>query len=198
MRVANLYGAEFDRECDLLAEKVLRSFVPEAVIGILTGGAYVGRRVFSKVKRKNPCALYDELMIQRNSSRIKKRVSTEKWLSLLPEPVLNLLRILEVHLLALKAGIVKPERCCSIVLSAELECFLQEGRRKILIVDDCIDTGATMESALRYFQDGKYAAHQIKVAVITVAHLKPLVRPDFVLHNRVLFRFPWSLDAKKD
>lgn len=66
----------------------------------------------------------------------------------------------------------------------------------VLLIDDAIDTGATIHQArqqlLRQFPD-----ITLRVAVITVTTRHPICDADFCLyHNRTLCRFPWSNDYR--
>jgi len=59
----------------------------------------------------------------------------------------------------------------------------------ILLVDDSVDTGDTMNAALGYLREKGYV--NIKTASIT--HLRKDVKPDYVLYLGN-FSFPWSSD----
>ena len=80
----------------------------------------------------------------------------------------------------------------------ELDAFLKSGGRKILLTDDAIDSGATMMWVKNQFIE-QYKDLEIKVAVITVTTPHPLVDADYALYrDRVLVRFPWSNDTKRE
>ena len=67
--------------------------------------------------------------------------------------------------------------------------------KKILIIDDAIDTGKTMfivENSLRKLLPNT----QIKTAVISWTIENSIVKPDYYLFKNCLVRFPWSKDYK--
>ena len=77
-------------------------------------------------------------------------------------------------------------------LSPTLKCL--KGR-KVLIVDDAVDSGATMLAVAEALREANPEA-EIRTAAITVTTPKPLITPDYSMYKD-LIRFPWSMDAKK-
>lgn len=49
MKVVSLLGSAFAESCRLLAQKISKDYNPDLVIGVLTGGGYVGKEVFSSL-----------------------------------------------------------------------------------------------------------------------------------------------------
>lgn len=195
MKVVTLLENDFDRECIRLAALVSKDYIPDLVVGILTGGGYVGKRVFEALKTEAG-ATYLEVSIERGGTEIKSRINLRQILRRLPEPLLNFLRIAEVMVLELASKVRVPQRQSNILIPEDVRAYLNSGLRRILIVDDCIDTGATLKCILDYFNKEFDIQHVMKCAVITKAHKKPLVEVDYLLYNRVLIRFPWSFDTK--
>ena len=78
-----------------------------------------------------------------------------------------------------------------------IELFLLEGGKKVLFIDDCIDTGYTLKIIEDHFKL-KYPGNDYRIAVATVSHRHPVIQPDYQLYNRVLLRFPWANDVKKN
>jgi hypoxanthine phosphoribosyltransferase len=66
----------------------------------------------------------------------------------------------------------------------------------LLIVDDAVDTGATLSQVIDAVRRHAPSGSRVRSAVITVTTDWPLIRPDFTLFNRQLCRFPWSMDAR--
>ena len=183
MKVINLFGHDFDYACNLLAQKVSELYNADLVIAVLTGGGYIGR-----VMMKNSCmkAIYTEVKLQRGSTKAKEVSHLKAVLQFLPECV---------ELLELKAKFVKPNRYGTLSFPEDIASILQEGNRKILLVDDCIDTGYTLK-LIKEFIEKHYPGNEIKIAVVTTAHRHPVIKADFQLYKRVLIRFPWAYDAK--
>jgi hypothetical protein len=60
-----------------------------------------------------------------------------------------------------------------------------------------VDSGATLATVIELLRSMCPSGTEIRSAVITVTLDSPRVMPDFVLHHRVLCRFPWSFDAAR-
>lgn len=196
MKVVTILDKAFDETCRDLAKQVDSSYKPDLIIGVLTGGGFVGQRVYKHFASLGN-VLYAEISIERATTGIKTRYGLKKILRLLPEGLLNVLRVIEVLLLELKAMIFTPKRAGEIVLSAAIDKELSQGNKKVLVVDDCVDTGATLLKVSDFLKEKYPSSNQVKFAVVTKAHRKALLEVDFFLFNRVLIRFPWSMDNKK-
>jgi hypoxanthine-guanine phosphoribosyltransferase len=64
----------------------------------------------------------------------------------------------------------------------------------LLVVDDAVDSGATLMRVLAELRKLVPDGTVIRSAVVAVTTKTPLIEPDYVFH-RQLCRFPWSLDA---
>lgn len=97
-----------------------------------------------------------------------------------------------------KARNSNPKREGEICFSGEVVEFLNSNANsKVLIVDDAIDTGATLKLVKDKILE-KYPKTIVRIAVITVTSNRPLIDADYcIYHNRTLVRFPWSNDVKK-
>lgn len=195
MQVIELLETEFKEKCSELCDNILSDYRPELVIGILTGGGAVARIVVENFDKKVDF-LYTELRVVRPSTSLKKQINVGKMLSFLPTWLLNKLRILEVVLLELKSKIVTPHRIGVVTFDENVDRFLRKKNSRILIIDDCIDTGATLKLVEEQLVEKYGNLNEIRFAVITKAHKKPIVEVNYFLYDRVLIRFPWSFDTK--
>lgn len=195
MKVVTLLENDFEAECKRLAHLVAKDYRPDLVVGIRTGGGYVGKRVHTALNGDGKVR-YLEVSIERGGTEIKRKINLRQILQVLPEPILNFLRVLEVMVLELISKFRVPKRQSNFIIPDDIRSFLNEGQRKILLVDDCVDTGATLKCVLDFFSSGFGEGNQQRCAVITKAHRKPLVDVEYLLYNRVLIRFPWSFDTK--
>ncbi len=196
MKVITLVDEKFSQSCLLLSKKINQTYNPDLVIGILTGGGYVGRKIFNYLN-DNKQKKYTEIKIQRKNTAPKSKGLFKIILNYSPTFLLNWMRILESLYLEKKAQKNNPKRIGTITISDEIDIFLKESPKKILIVDDAIDSGATL-NLLKEYLNMHYNNISIKIAVITVTTPHPIIDADFYLyHNRVLVRFPWSNDVKK-
>lgn len=197
MKVVTLLDKGFDETCRDLAVQVDASYNPDLIIGVLTGGGYVGQRVYQYFAGSGAVS-YAEINIERGTTGIKRMFGLRRMLRRLPVWLLNILRIVEVLMLEVKARVIVPKRSGEIVLSPEITKSLREGDKRVLVVDDCVDTGATLLKVSEHLKAHFPSSNELKFAVITKAHRKVLLEVDFFLFNRVLIRFPWSMDNKKD
>jgi len=174
-----------------------QDYIPDIIIGVLTGGGYVGRKVFKEFEAFNQPIFYKEIKLQRKSTKAKSDSKVRKIFKILPYSVLNIMRILEMELLELKAKFVKPSRCGTIDLDEETIALLKHGGMKVLLVDDAIDTGMTLKIVKNFLVNQFNETNDIKIAVVTSTNRHPVMEADFFLYNRVLIRFPWASDVKE-
>lgn len=196
MKVITLYPQEFKKACQQLADKVSDSFTPDLVIGVLTGGSYVAKQVMQGLN----CSLkYDEVKVQRTGTKKKNKGFLRAVLQSLPIFLLNYLRMLESVFLEFKSKYKTPVRNGTIALSEETKAFLSStAQLKVLLVDDAIDTGATLSLIKEYLEDN-YPGIVVKTAVITITMKNVMINADYYLfNNRTLIRFPWSNDIKNE
>ena len=90
-----------------------------------------------------------------------------------------------------------PKREGKIILPPQIDSFLKQGHKNILLVDDAIDSGATLNLIKEHIHKN-YQNSNIKIAVITITTKEPIISADYYIYNnRTLIRFPWSNDIKK-
>lgn len=195
MEVIYLLDKEFDLACKELAVKVQTEFKPDLVIGILTGGGIVGKSFVNHWVSTKPN--YCEVKIKRSLTKKKEKFKVSSVLTKLPRFLTELLIIAEVKYLERKSSSKKstariiPEKYKQ-VLAQYLD---NEQVKNVLIIDDCIDTGNTIKVLRDYISDIREDMH-FKVATITITHKHPVVDADFMLYNRTICRFPWSMEIK--
>ncbi len=69
--------------------------------------------------------------------------------------------------------------------------------KRILMVDDAIDTGHSLVAVLDYLTNHGYSKDDIKIAVLTTTGTTPALRADFSLLDQVVCAFPWSYDSRQ-
>jgi hypothetical protein len=183
-------------------------FTPSLLIGIQHGGAEVARRM----RNDFPEAAYCEVRLSRPGTEQKSNGLTHRLLQHLPLWICNTLRIVESRVNEWRSKGEEPVRLGEIRLPDDIASTLSTPSSplltplnpssplltppSLLLIDDAIDTGATIQQArlqlLKQFPD-----ITIRVAVITVTIPHPICDADFCLyHNRTLCRFPWSNDYR--
>ncbi len=187
----------FDAACADLMRLASRAGLPDLIIGIPTGGLSVAQ---SMVKAAGDSIPLLPLTCRRPSSKLKpKSSSVRKLIAGLPRPVLDRLRVIEHTLLTRGTPSVPavPHEFVTEELAA-LEAWLYARARPpaLLIVDDAVDSGATLHQVATAVREMAPPNATIRSAVITVTTRRPLISPDYALFNGQLCRFPWSMDAR--
>ncbi len=184
MRVLTLHHQQFCAACGSLAQSAAE-FAPDALVGILNGGGYVARQMLPHF----PGARYVEVALQRASTPKKRFLSP--LLKLLPTAMVDYLRVRESRHLS-----SRPPKPLPFALPPSASEALV-GVRRILLVDDAVDSGATMIAVANALRKALPQA-RIECAVLAVTTPAPLLSPRFALwRNQLLLRFPWSKDYNK-
>lgn len=192
--VLTLTPTLLEEHCQRLASRIQAAgFEPMLLIGIQQGGAEVARLM----RGSFPNSYYCEVRISRPSTKQKGEGWMHHLLQRMPLWLCNLLRIIESRVNKWRSQGKHPVRIGQIALSTDIVQSLTEARNaRILLIDDAIDTGATIQQARQQLQS-QFPNLDIRVAVITVTTQQPVCEADFCLyHNRTLCRFPWSNDYR--
>ena len=73
----------------------------------------------------------------------------------------------------------------------------EKENKKILIIDDAIDSGDTLSAIVETLKKTNPKA-KVATAVLTETTKNPAIRADYTLYrNQTLIRFPWSNDYRK-
>ena len=147
-----------------------------------------------------PEAAYCEVRLSRPSSQQKSQGLTQRLLRSMPVWLCNVLRIVESRVNEWRSKGKEPVRIGEIHLPDDVASLLKDLGEKatVLLVDDAIDTGATIRQARLQLLE-QFPGITLRVAVITVTIPHPICDADFCLyHNRTLCRFPWSNDYRSN
>lgn len=167
----------------------------DLVVGIPTGGKIIVDHM--QVLSENIPFCY--IMKQRDSTKVKKSLRVSKLLPYLPRAINNLLRKFESSYLEYKYESQKEKIIDKtrhpIILEHQVKTLIRDSR-KVLIIDDAIDSGATMATVVNTIKQLNNHAH-ISIACINTTFKAPLVEPDFCLYRRTIVRYPWANDVKR-
>ena len=167
----------------------------DLMVGVRRGGEHVADAIWHHLP-EGFCRCRVNVTLQRPSTR-GKGARLAAILGNMPLWMLNSARRLESRWLNMKYARrrknVPPRKL--VVENGKLPEL--SGKPKILLVDDAIDSGMTIDNVRRGHVE-KYGSLDLKIAVITVTTAAPAIEPDYCkYHNRTLIRFPWSMDYKK-
>lgn len=159
----------------------------DLVIGICNGGKFVLDHYVSQHKNVN-CTT---VTLQRQSTKgVKQKKVVSSILKFLPYSITDKMRIYENQRLQKQSSKSNPK------LHSEIEIDkLHSSLESVLILDDAIDSGHTMQTVLS--QISKKAPNaQIDTAVLAWTNTNSIVAPTYYMYKSVLVRFPWSIDFK--
>ncbi len=109
-------------------------------------------------------------------------------LRLLPRSITHFLRRLEIKSSVHETNVKRYVSC---------DNGLPPAGKKILVVDDALDTGHSIAAVMDYLTSKGFARERIKVAVLTTTGDNPATRADFSFFDQVVCAFPWSYDSRE-
>ena len=184
------------REAARSLNALVADYAPSMLIGIRTGG-YVLAEAMAQTGSGATRIL--PITCRRPSTAAKANSSLfRKVVKSLPYWATDILRVIEHRMVARKQAPAEPSP--RTFDQAELEAIDQACRDlsapRILVVDDAVDSGATLRAVLTKLQAMCPAGTSIQSGALTVTIPKPVAMPDFTLYRLVLLRFPWSFDFR--
>lgn len=190
MQIQTLDDHDFGNACAELYGLLMTGH-PDGLIGIRTGGAVVLERMVRDSASRLPTFTADA---RRASTARKEGLRLGRVLRRLPLALTNRLRVME-HLYReyqFQQRGIEPRRA---TLSTELISWLGQQPRHVVVVDDAVDTGSSL-LAVQAALLAVAPETRIETAAIVQTFSMPVIRPTYVLHRSLLFRFPWSMDAR--
>lgn len=193
MKVINFEQKNFD---DFL-ENTLKDWKNDSskilVLGIKEGGVYLAENVFQVLRNSANQVDLKFIKCQRPSTSVKKKNEFRKAFiqtifKISPIIILDLLRNVEHYFLTKKSIEYNRE----IILDEIINFNLYD---KIVIVDDAVDSGVTLQKVNDYVQSLVVNTTEVKSLAVVITSNNAIVTPDFYLYKDVLIRFPWSLDG---
>lgn len=179
-KILNLDTVLFAEKCQELETLVRESaFEPDLVIAIPRSGLRMLPYVFPDKPQNNV------VLPPRKKDGIKKYIM--QYIAKSPQWFKDLLRIVHAKWLVSRRNRIDID---AIGLPEPEADF-----KRILIIDDAVDSGATMLAVVESFKK-KYPEIELRTAVLTVTGRKPAFIPDYSLYNNsTLIRTPWSPDS---
>ena len=203
MKLINCLKKDFDEACFNLASDIIsHNSIPDIIISIAKGGSYVGSNIYKYLKIINSNIKYCEVTIQRPCTVFMKNIGIKKIFKFIPNTLLNWIRQINIYVHEFIYEHFNPniKRKGNVDIPNEIiEYINQKDPIKILIVDDAVDSGTTLEIVTNYIKDLNYSYSNqvIFYAVLTTTYKHPKIIPNFTLYNRTILRFPWAFDSFK-
>ena len=167
----------------------------DMLVGIATGGIYVSQPFFAQLQKEHWEGKYSEIKLSRLSTEKKESLGVKKLLTKLPYALSNILRIVEVKYFEIRKSKQYDKNIEKRVRFSEIQIKKIKQSQTLLLIDDAIDTGATVRALKNVIQKINPKI-TIKIAVLTVTHKHPYIEPDYTLYRDVLLRCPWAMDYK--
>ncbi len=181
-----------------LAAQVQQDFRPNIVLGVRTGGYIVADLMMEALPVE---AILLPITCRRPSTGKKQKFSAVKdMLKALPQPITDQLRVIEHRMLTQRRS---PQPLSAFTPDAEELAqithllSLRGAEARVLVVDDAVDSGATLRAVLDTVAEILPPDAVLKSAALTVTTTDPLAEPDYSAYRYVLCRFPWSLDFRR-
>jgi hypoxanthine phosphoribosyltransferase len=196
-RVETLDSRALGKAAQTLCTQVAHTFRPHIVIGIRSGGYQLALRMQQNFEAG--IRLLD--VTCRRPSTAKKNKFRWLWtvMKYMPLWIRDPLRIAEHRARLFKNGLMRQgQRTIPANEIAAIEEALRDyAQPRVLIVDDAIDTGATLQAVAGQIASIAPMHAMIRTAALTVTSAAPLIEPDYVIYRHVLCRFPWSRDFRQ-
>jgi hypoxanthine phosphoribosyltransferase len=183
LKVKTLTEKELKKSFQNFFNNIIHEYNPEVIFFVANAGVYLKQMIDGEYDNSK----FHILKMQRKTTPVKNILFNKIKLQLLrklPNSILNFLRNIE-HKIYLKTKFSE--------VSKNKITIKNFNKKKILIVDDAIDTGSTMKLIIDSIKDSNPESI-VKTAVIVRTNHNSIVVPDYLIFKNILIRFPWSLD----
>lgn len=184
----------FNAICTDLGKKIKNSGEEyDLLVAIANGGCPVAENISINIEHMGG---YLVVKRQRPGTANKERmILLKNLLKRLPPAINDRLRILEMAIAEWRfvRSRDKPRKSSAVLIIQDCQ-LPEESIRRILVVDDAVDSGATLVDVGRYLRE-RYPQSNLRFAALTITHRQPLIQPDYYVHTRSILKFPWSLDG---
>jgi adenine/guanine phosphoribosyltransferase-like PRPP-binding protein len=190
MKVIDLSDYEdFQEACTGLWHLVASENQPQLIVGVETGGA----RVAAVMGRESGVPVVT-VRRQRSLTKAKQTVAVRGVLKWLPRHVLDRFRITESRVREARftrsGGVLRSR---PVVMPASALNALGTGAAEVLVVDDAVDSGATLADVVARIR-AVNAGLTIRTAVLCSTFRSPGFEVDTVLYRGAIVRGPWATD----
>ena len=180
--IINIHIEELKLYSHKLAVKIQESgYIPDHILYVERAGLFIGYEIADYFS----CSI-SGIYSSRSGGNLKAKF--QFILKFLPKLITNFLREIEI-----KSSVhdIKKNR------NVYVEGIFPPKEKKILLVDDAIDSGHSMMSISDYLTTKGYNTKNIKIAVLTTTHKQSVCKPDYSLFEKTICAGPWSYDSKE-
>lgn len=194
MKVVNFDQKVFDSFLQKNLEKFLDENGNCLVVGIKEGGIPVAKMVVKQLQKESYSKIdFVSVTCQRPSTKRKKsnqliKITLQKSFKILPQSILNKLRVIEYKYLLHKAE--NNSREITFPINFDWKKY-----NKILVIDDAVDSGYSLKNVLDKIEKEINTKTSVISLTVVVTNKESVIVPDYYLYSDVLIRFPWSLDG---
>lgn len=180
MKYTELSKENLSAEIKPLLEKISEDFTPQAILFAAKGGFYLGQQA-----SKYFCVPMFEAHAERTGGKIKKILAPV--IRIIPKKLKIFLRKTE-----LSSNIHKKSTVRNIYINNP-DIF---SYKKILFIDDSVDTGATALAIIEKFKNKNITIKTAALNIMTDS-LKN-IKTDYYVYQDTMVCGPWSSDSKEN
>lgn len=185
MRFLELSIKKLENECILWAKDIKRSFKPDLIIYVAKAGYLIGKEMSRE---------FDVPLISINAER--KGNSIKTYFQPILKYIPNRLRYILVKL-ELKSDIHKKSSERNIYFKSNLNKIQLKKIENLLIVDDSVDTGHSINEVKKVVQE-KFKNANIRIAALNVwDKSEEIIKVDYSLYRNTIIKAPMSKDSKE-
>lgn len=186
MDFIDLSMTELYKICRKWCRDIQEEYSPHLVIYIARGGYIIGRAMEAGFR-------VPLLGIEARRSGRGVKEYCFPLLALLPRRICNSLRKKEIH-----SGVHKTRQTRHIEFHQEINHIHQpEAIKKILVVDDSIDTGHSMKQVVDFVRQ-HFTKAEIRIFVLNeMTGQEPIIKADYTLFRNTIMRTPMSSDSRE-
>ncbi len=177
--------------CRLLVADVEKSgYRPTHLVAVAKAGVHVAHHMASAF---DDVPAIVEIEARRPATRMKSAAGFRSVLARAPRWLTTTLRHAEFRLITVRNR--SGERAV-FMASEHLETLRAAGAgARLLVVDDCVDSGLSLEMCIAHLRCELDAEVELRTAVLAASLPDPKLIPDYCIYPSTTLRGPWSFDA---
>lgn len=186
MDYISIYYEELKKQSKQWAKEIIKSYTPDLIVYVAKAGFPIALEI-SKEMNVNIIGVET---VREKGNKLKDKVAPV--VRKMPDFIRNLLIDIE-----LKSGIHSKNSNRSVRLLDDVDTGLANKTKKILIIDDSVDTGASIVAVITFLKN-IFREADIKTAALNVWDKSRVrIETDFALYRNIVIKAPMSKDSKE-